>query len=316
MKKFFFIVVWIIFCAGFIFLLDYAQAKRIAITPLNFDLKGKPGEKVEEVIRVLNPSYEETVTVKMTVEDMLPEGEEGKVILQLPTEEKTTIALSQWISFEPETFVLQPREEKPIKFIIQIPENADPGGHYAGIIAGVYDAAAPAGTGVGIITRIASLVLLTVEGEMKEDLKIVEFNAPSYSEYGPIKFLSRFENKGTVHVQPKAEIKIEDIFGKEVARLSVEPRNVLPNSIRKIETEWDQKWFWGIRYKATLSGKYGIFGNPNYSLAPVTITFWAFPWKIGLLIVAVIFFFIITRKRWWSALKILIKGEAGLAVKK
>ncbi len=309
MKRLFIIFVLIIFGVGFGFGFNYTQAKRIALTPLNFDLKGKPGDKVEGVIRVLNPDYNEEITVKMTVEDMLPEGEEGRVILKLPPEEKTTISLAQWTTFDPETFVLEPREEKPVRFTIQIPENADPGGHYAGIIAGIYETAMSDKTGVGIVTRIASLVLLTVEGETIEDLRVVEFTAPSYREYGPVKFLIRFENKGTVHVQPQAEIKIEDIFNKEVAELSVEPRNVLPNSIRKFETEWNQKWLWGLRYKATLFGSYGAYGSPNQSLTPITVTFWAFPWKIVLIIVAVIAFFILTRRRWLNALKVLIKGE-------
>ncbi len=288
------------------------QAAQLALTPLVFDLKGKPGEIVEGEVRVLNPSYDATVTVKMSAEDMFPEGEEGRVILQLPPDEKTSLALSQWISFVPEVFDLAPREEKAVKFRIKIPENADPGGHYAGILAGVHSGALPEETGVAIVTRVASLILLAVEGEMKEDLRVVEFSSPSYLEYGPINFVLRFENKGTVHVRPNAEIKIEDIYGREIARLSVDSRNILPKAVRKFETSWNQKWLWGIRYRAILSGTYGRYGNATNKIEPVVIVFWAFPWKVGLIGLAFLIFLFITRRRWITAIKILVKGEAAI----
>ncbi len=285
-------------------------ASRIAITPLNFELTVERGEVGGDQIRVLNSSYEEDVSVTMKVEDMFPEGEEGRVILQSPDEDLDTLAISRWVSFEPETFTLEPREQKNVRFTIEVPETADPGGHYAGLIAGTQEREIE-GTGVGITHRIASLVLLTVPGEMIEDLSVVDFKTgKDYYEQGPITFESRFKNEGTVHIQPDATVLIEDIFGREVARVPVEKRNVLPDATRKIETEWNVGNLWGGRYTATLTGSYGMESLP---IEEKQVTFWAFPWKAGIGIILVLIFFILTRKRWITIIKILIQGEKALS---
>lgn len=289
------------------------RGSRIALTPLTFELTAEKGESVTERIRILNPSYEDSVTVIMEVEDMFPEGEEGRVILQATDEDLNVLAISRWVTFEPDDFVLEPREEKSVRFTIKVPSNTDSGGHYMGIIAGTPPREVK-GTGVGIIHRIASLVLLTVPGEMEENVSVAGFNtSKKYYEGGPVTFESRFENKGSVHLIPDARIIVTNVFGKEVDVIQVEKRNVLPGAVRKINTEWNSGTLWGGIYNATLEGTYGRFSYFRFDSEKVT--FFVFPWKAGIAIFLIMIFFIITRKRWIAVMKILIKGEAGLSKK-
>jgi len=110
-------------------------------------------------------------------------------------------------------------------------------------------------------------------------------------------------------VKPIGFVTITNFWGKKVADIEFPQQNVIPNSIRRIETIWNQKWLWGGKYTATLSGSYGI---SNIPLAPTVITFWAFPWKAGLGILVVMILLILSRRRWLAALKILVKGEKAL----
>ncbi len=175
-------------------------------------------------------------------------------------------------------------------------------------------------TGAAFTQRVGTLVLLTVPGEMKEELVISDFRkgriykdrgfeAKIYFEYGPVYFQAKFENRGTVHIRPVSQIVITDIFGRTVADLRLPQNNVLPNSTRKFEVPLEKKWLWVGRYTATLVGTYG---RGNNSLEPAVINFWAFPWKIGAGIVVVLIFFILTRRRWITAFKILFVGERAL----
>lgn len=296
-----------LFFLGILFFFSQVQAARIAITPLVFELTGERGQIVESEVRVMNPSYTDKITVKMEAEDMYPQGEEGQVRLEIPPEERIPFSLSSWISFEPKTFSLEPREEKPVKFRIKVPENAEPGGHYAGIIAKVETMAGPGGVGVGIVQRVASLVLLTVPGVAKEEIALLNFETSKlYYETGPVKFLVRLENRGNIHLRPQATISITNFLGQKVGEVQLEQRNILPGAIRKYEIEWPKKWLWWGKYKATLSG---FYGQNKIPLGEREIEFWAFPWKIGVLLGLLIVFFIFTRRRWIKALKILIKGE-------
>ena len=276
----------------------------LGIAPLTFEITANPGDIVENYLKVYNPSPDTSVQIEMVIEDIAPTGEAGHVIVE-PAETET-YSLARWIETEPKEFSLAPREEKFVKFTINIPENAEPGGHYGTVIAGAKLVAGPRATGAAILPRVGSLVLLTVPGVMREELIVKEFFAPSYSEYGPIPFTIKFENRGTIHVKPAGFVTITDWCGKKVADIEFSQNNVLPNSVRKIETSLDKKWFFAGKYTATLTGSYGI---SNTSFTPVVITFWAFPWKVGLGILIVIILLILSRKRWVAAFRILIKGE-------
>lgn len=287
-----------------------AEATRIALTPLVFELTGERNGIIDGEVRVMNPSFDEKISVVMESEDIFPEGEEGRIKLEVPPPERIPFSLSSWISFEPQRFNLEPREEKAIKFSIKVPQNAEPGGHYAAIIAKSENPTGPTGVGVGIVQRVASLVLLTVTGQTKEELKVIGFQtSKNYYEKGPVDFAVRFENTGTVHLKPNAKITIYNILKRKVAEIPLEARNILPSSIRKIEAQWAPKWLFGAKYIAVLSGTYGKADNP---LEETIISFWAFSWKVGIAIILIIIFFWITRKRWMQAFKILLKGERAL----
>ncbi len=314
-KKFFVFksVLLTLFLLALLPFFSFAQERgsRIALTPLTFELTAERGGSVTERIRILNPSYENSTNVRMVVEDMFPEGEEGRVLLQGGDDDFDILAVSRWVTFEPAEFTLAPREEKSVKFTINVPRNADTGGHYMGIIAGTPPREVE-GTGVEIVHRIASLILLTVPGEMTEDVSIKSFlTSKKYYEKGPVVFESRFKNEGTVHLVPDAEIIVTNILGQEVAAIPVEKRNVLPSAIRRIDSEWGADRLWGGFYTATIEGSYGRFSGNE--LNTKSVTFFAFPWKAGVVILLVLVFFIITRKRWIVIMKILIKGESGLS---
>lgn len=275
----------------------------IGISPLVFELSGNPGEVFENQVKISNPSGM-TIGIKMTVEDIAPTGEEGLIVIE-PAETET-YSIAKWTKAEPEEFVLNPGEEKWVKFTISIPEKAEPGGHYGSVIAGSIQVAGGGMTGATIAPRVGVLVLLTVSGKMIESLAVKDFTAPRYSEYGPIEFAIRFENRGTVHVKPRGLITITNWLGQKVTDVSFPERNVLPKAVRKFEASWDTKWLWAGKYTATLTGSYGM---SNAQLVPVVITFWAFPWKIGLVILAFLILLILIRKRLIIAVKVLILGE-------
>jgi hypothetical protein len=303
MKKCFFasilILVGLIFSQGV-----FAQGVNIGVSPLSFELTANPGDVIVNQLKVYNSS-EDSVVIKMEIEDIVPAGERGEV-KSLPVE-RETYSLASWVTVEPAEFTLEPKEQKYVAFQISVPGNAEPGGHYGTVLARTTAVGASAGgAGVTIATRTGVLVLLSVSGDIREELVVRDFTAPTYSESGPISFAVRFENKGTIHVRPMAVVTITDFMGKKVTELQLSQNNVLPESIRRFDISWDKKWLFGGRYVATLSGSYGVGGT---LLSPQVITFWVFPWKVGLGILAVLLLLILTRRRWLAAFKVLLRGE-------
>lgn len=286
----------------------YAQegARGLSISPLTFELTANPGDVFTNKLKVYNPT-ESTIAIKMEVEDFTVIGEMGKVIIE-PAETET-YSLVKWITTEPETFTLGPREQKFVDFTINVPENAEPGGKYGSVLASTAGVMGEEITGVAVAQKIGALVLLTVSGEVIESLIVKEFITPSFLEYGPIPFTIRFENTGTVHVRPRGFVTITNWRGRKVADVEFPQSNVIPGSIRKIKTTFPEKWLLG-KYTATLVGSYG---TANLPFNPPVLTFWVLPWKIALgiflTLVLIIAFFVKTGKRWKMALRVLFKGE-------
>lgn len=301
----------LIFIIGIIFglvlaNLVFAQGFGVSISPLTFELTANPSDILENKIKIYNPT-DSIVSIRMEVEDFKPVGETGQVIVA--PEEEITYSLKRWVKIEPTEFTLEPREQRFVDFIIEVPENAEPGGKYGSVLASTTGVMGGEITGAAIAQKVGALLLLTVSGEVKEELMTKEFLAPSFLEYGPVPFIIRLENKGTVHVRPRGFVTITNWWGKKVADVEFPQLNVIPGSVRKIETTWQNKWLFG-KYTAMLVGSYG---TSNLPFNPPVLTFWAFPWKIAsgifLTLILIFAFFYKTRRRWQLALRILIKGE-------
>jgi len=287
----------------------FAQDKGVSITisPLTFELTANPGDTIQNTIKIYNSS-DSIISIKMEVEDFKAVGETGQVIVT--PDEEITYSLKRWVKTEPAEFTLKPKEEKFVDFIIEVPENAEPGGKYGSVLASTTGAIGSDITGAAIAQKVGSLLLLTIAGEVQENLIIKDFITPSsFFEYGPIPFSMRFENTGTVHVKPRGFVTITNWRGKKVADIEFPQQNVIPGATRKIETQWNNKWLFG-KYTAMLVG---IYGTANLPFNPPVLVFWAFPWKIALgiliVLILILLFFYKTRKRWQLALRILFKGE-------
>lgn len=290
---------------GWVAVTTHAQAPPaiISISPLTFEITVNPGESITNVVKISNLG-DDPVSIRVEAQDFTAAGEAGEVIVREELSE--TYSLAKWIKIEPETFDLGGHSQKLVTFVISVPPEGEPGGHYGTILASISGGGAPGGAMV--VQKVGALLLVQVTGKIKELIWIKSFEAPRFSEYGPIQFTTRFENQGTIHLKPRGFISITNWFGKQVANLPLEQKNILPNSIRQMNTVWDGKWLFG-RYTATLAA---IYGSSNEPLSRI-VSFWVIPWKIvsaiGVTILALGIFMYRTQKRWKMAIKVLVRGE-------
>ena len=301
-----FILSWIL-CVNISFAQENTKSG-ITISPITFELTANPGDTISNKVKIYNPTNR-IISIKVEAEDFRAVGEEGKVVTTSETDEDTSYSLRKWIKLIPNEFTLEPGSEKIVDFIIKVPENAEPGGKYGSILAGITGSVLEKGSGTSVVTKTGALVLLMVSGDLNEELIVSDFSAPSFSEYGPVPFEIKFKNTGTVHVKPRGFVVITDLFGKKVTEIEFSQKNVIPGAIRKNDANWDTKWLFG-KYTATVVGNYG---TGNIPFEPRVITFSVFPWKlmlgISIVLILIFTFFYKTRKRWRTALRILLKGE-------
>jgi len=218
----------------------------LTITPPLIKINMNPGETWSSSIKIIN-NNPRVLTVYTQIFDFKG-GERGGVKFIKEYDESTEAEkkhlLSQWLEINQEPINLAAYQSQDIVFTIKVPKNAEPGGHYAAILAGIKPAKKiEKGSGINISSMLSSLVMLKINGEINEKGQIEEFSTDKRFYQSPeVDFTIRFNNSGNVHLQPQGEIKIYNFFGKVKGIIPInqksESGNVLPESTRKWEFNW------------------------------------------------------------------------------
>jgi hypothetical protein len=279
------------------------NGQALSISPPVIELQGEAGKSVTATIKVTNISNADLL-IKNQVNDFGAKNETGEPNIIFDYTQESSYSLHSWVTAPP-PFVLGSKQSKQVQFQINVPSDAEPGGHYA-VFRFTGQAPELQETGVAISASIGSLVLLKIGGNLAEKASLVEyysatpsFAKSSFFETGPINFVERIRNDGNIHIKPTGTIEVSDMFGRNAGTLRVNgdptnpqdpPRSILPQSIRRFQQTLNTKWMFG-RYTAKMKLTYGSTGIPLES----TTTFWVIPYKLILLVLlsAVILFFLI-----------------------
>ena len=247
----------------------------VSISPVRLDLNADPGDTLSNQIKLYNPT-DGVISISLKMQDIQPVGDDGDLSLTDP-DDNSSYSVAKWVTITPTEVTLNPKEQKTVDVTINIPNDAEPGGHFGNVLASTISAKENSETGSSVSTGRGTHILMRVSGDVTESLVIDEFTAPSFSEYGPIDFEVIFQNTGNVHLRPAGYISITNSAGKEIAQLDLPQKNVLPEAKRSVETQLEDKRLIG-RYTALVVGNYG-FGSKQ--VVSESITFVVFPWKIA-----------------------------------
>ena len=249
-------------------------------------VKIKPGEMKQVEVRVLN-SGSKTMTVATDALDFTV-GEDGAtpVAITETVEGGNRWSLASWLTMTPNEQTLRPGQSGIINVLINVPEDALPGGHYAmithrptlGPISKDSNEASSA-----INQRVGTLLYVQVEGPINEEAYITNFLIPKFMEFGPVPYSFVVDNRSDIHITPKMGITIKNMFGKTVETAQLDTRNIFPFTSRTLDGQWDRIWGFG-RYTAEIVMSYGEEGKVVISRT----SFWLIPVKL-LIAIGVIF---------------------------
>lgn len=269
----------------------------VTITPPLFQLTVGPGESWTSSIKVVNNnSYAVTYAPEVVDFESQGEGGQGKfvpLIESFANEPKRTDSLGTWIELSKDPITIEAGESAQIPFTVRVPENADPGGHYAAIMVGPYQGNdTEAGSHMKVSSFVTSLLFVKIKGDIVESGRIREFGTEKQLYQKPeANFLLRFENTGNTHLRPQGSITLYNMWGKERGQVLINEKsnfgNVLPRSIRKFEFSWtgSENIFDIGRYSAIVTLAYGDDGKQNTS---ATTYFWVIPMVPAAITIAVI----------------------------
>lgn len=315
------------------------QELSTTISPPSFELTANPGDRLEQVIRITNNSSN-TVTYTAEVQKFIVQGLEGSVIIDDEGNvDNTDETITNWVYVDPQEFTLDAGEQRQVLYILDIPENAPPGGHFGSLLFQPKIVQAQEATGAQTLTTTAALIILTVAGEALEKGSVSSFEAETfdgswdrleltdgriiprplnrtseseqrnYFSSGPIALNLIIKNEGNVHWRPQGTVTFHNIFGQKVDEVNVNPLNVFPGGERRITVLWPKENFWGFRYSAKFIAQYG---SKNQTISAET-SFFAFPFVTTLIlfitVITILTILITLRKRLIFAIKVLVGGS-------
>lgn len=266
----------------------------ITVSPQSLDTAVNPGQSTTNVFRITNGSNQ-PMTVQPTPKNFVPRGNEGAIEI---AEDDTPYSLAQWLSVNPggET-TIAPGQTADFEVTINVPENADPGGHFGSVVFRTLPSPQP-GSAATVSQEVAPVILVRVPGDAKEEAGITSFraiNTPIVTSDKPITFETIVKNTGNVHVKPTGTVSIYNTFGQQVASTQIESNNVIPGAERKMNAIWEDPGFRIGRYTARLTM---IYGKDNKIITDET-SFIVFPVKqvVPVVIIVAILAFVLYRMR-------------------
>ncbi len=298
------------------------QAKAINISPPRIELSGDPGTIINSEIKVLNDSLNRA-TYYTQVENFEAGDESGS-----PQFVQSKEGLAVWTKVT-NTVTANAGEQVTVPFSITIPKNAEPGGYFASIFIRTTPPSSEAGE-VSIGARLGSLVLLRVNGDIKEGVDILEFSSKDNKRFYtslPVELYYRFQNTGNDRVKPEGDIVIKNLIGLKAKILNANRTegSVLPQSIRRFEMSWvnggggqeDVKteassrnsggFFEEVKYQIShfafgyYTANLDITFGENNNTAAGKFRFFVFPWQlltvfvVSLIVAIVVLRFIVRR---------------------
>lgn len=258
----------------------------LKVSPVRYDFTMEPGTSKTFDIIIANLTSVDAV-LDPAINDFVAAGDESgtpSIILD-ENQYAPSHSLKQFIP-PLQNFALKAGQEKTIKVTINVPKDAAGGGYYGAVRF------APANPGgdknVNLAASVGTLVLLKVNGEIKEDLSVAGFDVRKKGKPGSffmdnkdLKNVIRFQNDGNIQLEPFGTVTVKR-FGKKVQTTEINNEdlrgNVLPESIRRFEIDLKNLSSFG---KYTLEGNFG-YGTTGQLLTAKT-TFYVVPMALILL---------------------------------
>ncbi len=216
-----------------------------------------------------------------------------------------------WVTLPSRSVRLKSAERAYLPVTVRVPANASAGDHYTAVVI-QRDLPSEVPSGFNVVSRVASLLLITVEGDVVRDGSLQGLTSARGVYWSlPATFTAEYRNTGTVHLVPTGAVRIKNLFRAVVDEIPVRDWYVLRESSRLREIQWQPTFALGY-YTATLSVTRGE-GAPAEEQ---TVSFWVLPLLPVALVLLVIFLASFLVQVFFSRFEIRKKGQGPPAARR
>lgn len=261
----------------------------------------EPGAEVSDAVSVFNYS-ESPLTLKLYAADAVTNSS-GDVTL-LPRD--ATSAIASWIGFsgpEASAMVVPARTRVDVPFTIDVPDDASPGDHIAGIGV-VLPATTTDGNGnvVAVDSTVAVPLSIRVGGVPQARVEIRELAASYAGDWRPwatgtVRATYRVANTGNISQSLTQSLALAGIVGDPRVVDGAPVAALLPGDVVDVVVEVPDVWPL-LRYDATATVVPAAApGDPVADVVSASVSVWALPWPQLAVIALLVLLALLLR--WW-----------------
>lgn len=224
------------------------------------EIKLNPGQIASSTISLINRTGKD-LALTFSVEDFSTSTKPNEN-LKLLGAGVGTYSLKDYLKPEISNITLRHGEQISMSAQISLPESIQPGALYGAVIISAQPAVVGINTNnkVNAVSRLASLFFVRINGQAQEQGKLLDFGTAKNLYFAsPVIFEYNYQNSGNVYLNPYGEIKVTDVFGRDVYTKWISPFFVLPDGIRQNQETFNRQSLFGL-YRVTLKLNRG-YGN-------------------------------------------------------
>lgn len=263
-----------------------AYAQSIVVSPATQEIIASKGDKKEGIVKISNTT-DQVLEFSVASHDFTVSDQNGTPQF---SSQDSPYALSRWIGITPSKFELEPGASQEVYYFVSIPQNAEPGGYYAGIVAAASGSTTTATA--QIKNQVVSLVSVIVKGDKNPTWTLSVSTPSSFVESGPIRVETVIRNNGNVHVRPEGRITITSILGTKILDQSIPKKNIFPKNSTLTESVLNS-WILIGPYTIKVVAVDTLFGGSKEA----SYIIWVFPWKATTALVVLIIAGLLIKKR-------------------
>jgi hypothetical protein len=268
-------------------------SRTFTISPPGVEVKLDPGKTAEGVIKLINDGNS-PLTFQTSLQDFIVKDAEGTPSVLPPNTLSNKYSASTWVAIYPDVVTIKPHEKVELKYFIQVPLDARPGGHYAAVMYTPTTTLGVSGTGATVNTSVGTLFYVTVNGPVSIKASITSFLTKFLWDMGPVTLTTNILNTSDVHITPKGVVTLTNMLGQKSSEKALATYNIFPGGVsRNYHTQVGKKFMLGF-YKAHVEATYG----PNNALLAANTSFIVFPWKLAAFIILMVIVLIVGYRYW------------------
>lgn len=209
-----------------------ALAQRaIEASPLRVEIQVNPGGTHTQAVTITNPGIARA-RIRTTLADWHL-TKDGAPQFETPLAGRPYAAAS-WVRFAPPEFTLEPSQKGIVRFTVNVPADAQPGGYRTGLLFELVPETEEKTSGsrqVIIRTRMATLIYINV-GQPPPSIDMTNLEVRGTAEQTQI--VAVLKNSSRRTVRTKGTLIVSDSTGLAVAQVIVPDVPVLPESEREL----------------------------------------------------------------------------------